>query len=149
MVGSWIGRALIGLPAVLGAVGAGTVVVGWIGEIAPGIAVTVLLAGIAILRASRTGIVVDVHHGVLVVQGFWRDRRIAADELRCIDLSGSPETGAPGIQFVTVDGQEVASLALAYLADDRADRVVALVTAAAGRPVDVMVDRRGLRPSTG
>lgn len=149
MVGSWIGRALIGLPAVLGAVGAGAIVVGWLGEIAPGVAAAAVLAGMAILRASRTGVFVDVDAGVIVVQGFWRDHTVAAADLERVDVSCSPETGAPGVQLVTVDGQELTPLALAYVAEDVTDRLIALVSAAAGRPVDVVVERPRLRPSTG
>jgi hypothetical protein len=123
VTGSWIGRSLSAVPAILAAVAAGTVVVGMTGEVTTGLSTTVVLAALGGYRAARTGVTIDVDRHEVVLRTFWRTHRLDATDLLRVDALDRGADGPPGVRFQLRDGREYGPAALAYLADPSAARL--------------------------
>jgi hypothetical protein len=123
VTGSWIGRSLAAIPAILAAVATGSVVVGLTGEVTTGLVTTVALAALGGYRAARTGVTIDVDRHEVVLRTFWRTHRLDASDLRRVDALDRGAEGPPGVRFLLRDGREYGPAALAYLAGPSAARL--------------------------
>jgi hypothetical protein len=146
MTGSWLGRSLLAMPAMLAAVGVGTVVVGLTGTVSLGLLVTVVLAVLGGLRASRTGVTIDVERHQIVLRTFWRTHRVDAAALQRVEALDRSSEGTAGVRFLLRDGREYGSLALAFLATGASDRLVTdLGSLTVDDPFEVAITPRGAR----
>jgi hypothetical protein len=146
--GSWIGRAASAVPAVLAATGIGVVLAGTTGRIGLGMLVSVALTGLAVLRAARTGVMIDVDRHEVVLRTFWRTHRVDASDLARVDRLTRHDDGAAGVRFVLRDGREYGSTALAYLAARAAERLIAdLAALTEDDPFEVELTPRSFRPA--
>jgi hypothetical protein len=146
--GSWLGRTLLAVPAVLAAVGVGLVVVGVTGEVVGGLATTALLGAIALLRAARTGVTIDLERQQIVLRTFWRTHRVDAAALLRVDAHPRSSDGPAGVRFVLRDGREYGSVALAYLASRTAERLTAELGAVTqDDPIEVALSPRFRGPT--
>jgi hypothetical protein len=146
--GSWLGRALLAVPVVLAAVGVGLVVVGVTGEVVGGLATTAVLSAIALLRAARTGVTIDLERQQVVLRTFWRTHRVDAAALLRVDAHPRGPDGPAGVRFVLRDGREYGSVALAYLAARTAERLTAELGAVTeDDPIEVVLSPRFRGPT--
>jgi hypothetical protein len=146
MTGSFVGRSLLAMPAVLAAIGVGLVVAGLTGSLSRGAAVFGVLAVLGAWRASRTGVHIDLDRHEITVRTFWRTHRVDACTLERIDTLASTTEGVPGMRLLLRDGRELGSLALAYLPVRSAEQLVRdLARLTEQDPVELVVTDRSFR----
>jgi hypothetical protein len=140
MTGSWIGRSLLAVPALLAAAGIGIVIVGMTGAVTVGLLTTIVLALLGVVRASRTGVTIDLEREQVVLRTFWRTHRVDATTLQRVDALPRSSERTAGVRFLLRDGREYGSHALAFLAVRSAERLIsdlAALTEAAPFEVDL------------
>jgi hypothetical protein len=146
--GSGIGRVMSAVPALLAAMAIGIVIVGVSGQLLLGLLVTVALVVLTGLRASRTGVTIDIDRHQVVLRTFWRTRRVDAGELARVDRLRRHDAGASGVRFVLRDGREYGATELAYLASQAAERLIADLSALTeDDPFDVDLTPHSFRPA--
>jgi hypothetical protein len=148
MVGSWIGRAMLALPALFFAVGAGALVAGTTRDGAAGGAVTALLFAVVVARVAVSGVRVALDTERVVVRSLLRTTRFAVSEIAAVTAVPTAEDGPAIVTFLLQDGRRCGSLALAYPSPDAIDRLLAdLRTARTKSPFLLEVDPARLRPA--
>jgi hypothetical protein len=133
VVGSPIGRAILALQANLAAVAGGLVVAGVTGRVSAGLLVAVVVGGVCLVRALRTGIAVDLDGDVIVLRTCWRTTRVPMARVARIEGATSRAAGGPQLRVLTDDGRAYGSLAVAYLDRDRTDALLRALSAARER----------------
>jgi hypothetical protein len=150
VTGSWIGRSLLAVPALLASVGMGIVLVGLTGSVTLGSLTSAVLAAIAAARAARTGVTIDLDREQVVLLTFWRTYRVDASALERVDAPPRGADGPWGVRFRLRDGREFGSLALAFLQGRPADALVAdLGTLTSAAPFEVALTPASFRRAVG
>jgi hypothetical protein len=150
VTGSWIGRSLLAVPAVLASVGMGIVLVGLTGSVTLGSLTTVVLAALTAARAARTGVTIDLDRQLVILRTFWRTYRVDASALERVDAPPRGADGPWGVRFQLRDGREFGSLALAFLQGRPAAALVAdLSSLTAAAPFEVALTPGSFRRAAG
>jgi hypothetical protein len=148
MVGSWIGRAMLALPALFFAVGAGALVAGATRDGSVGGAVAGLILVVVTARVAVAGVRVVPDADLVVVRSLVRTTRFAVSDIAAVQAVPTTQDGPAVVSFLLRDGRRCGSLALAYLSPSGIDRLVADLRAARSRsPFVLEVDRARLRPA--
>lgn len=146
-MGSWLGRSVLALPAALGAVAAGVLVIGISGRAGPGFVVMGVVGLASLLRISRTGVMVDPEASEVQLTTFWRTHHIDTAQLAFVDTE-RPAEGPPSLRFVTTDGREVRSTALLGSSDAQIGRFLGLLSSARHEGgFEVHLDASSFRPT--
>jgi hypothetical protein len=144
VVGSPIGRAILALQANLAAVAGGLVVAGITGHLGAGVLVAVVVGGVCLARALRTGIAVDLEEGTIVLRTCWRTARVPLEEVRRIEGGTTRAVGGPDLRLTTTDGRAYGSLAMAYLDPARCAALLGALSAARDRTGFELLLRRAV-----
>lgn len=146
MVGSGIGRSLVALPGLLASIAVGLIVAGLTRGLALAAGTTVLLAVLVVARAATVGAVIDLDRQQLVLRTFWRSHTIGSQDLWRVEGRSRGEGWPPGVRFVTTDRREVSTLALCYLDEEPAERLIEQLRAFAGGETELDVAPSSFRP---